>query len=250
MKSFAVLIVVFAVVVACGGATAGSPAKSPTPPGPVTRYSNSLQGLNVAGAVDLTQNVIDFAQGAASVVHIHSTPNLATVLQGQITVKTPAGDKQATAGQMLVEPINQPLQAINSGSGETMVVVAFVVPHGGKPTTAVPGKPAPATPNKTLYAFTLGSASVSGPYGLVQQVENFAPGSQTSKYRLGGSGVMTVLQGTVILNIDGVERTLGTGESFSELPGHTLQTFNQGSARAVVASTYLVPDGVKLITNP
>lgn len=249
MKSITVLTIAFALLVACGGTASSSTPNPSTAPGPATRYTNTLQGLNATGAIDLTQNVIDFAQGAASVVHVHTTPNLATVLQGQITVKTPAGDKQASAGQMLVEPINQPLQAMNTGSGETMVVVAFVVPHGGKPTTPVAGKAAPAIPNKTLYAFTLSSASVSGAYSIVQLVQDFAPGAQTPRYRLGGPAVVTVLQGPVVLNTDGIERTLGTGESFSEIPSTTLEIFNQGSAHAVVAATFLLPDGAQMMTN-
>ena len=249
MRSFAVLFVSVALLVACGGGTANAPGRVATPPGPVTKYMNTLPGLNASATVDLIQNVIDFAPGAASVVHIHTTPNLGTVLQGQITVKTPAGDKQATVGQMLVEPVNQPLQAVNTDSGETTVVVAFVAPHGGKPTTPVAGKPAPATPNKTLYAFTLSSPGVSGGYSLVQEVLDFAPASQTAKYRLGGTGVLTVIQGSVILNSDGVERTFGIGESFTEVPGQTLQAFNRGTSQAVVAATFLVPEGAKLTTN-
>lgn len=249
MRNLAVLFVSGALLVACGGSVANAPTKSAAPPGPVTKYRNTLPGLNATAAVDLIQNVIDFAPGAASVVHVHTTPNLATVLQGQITVKTQAGDKQATEGQMLVEPVNQPLQAVNAASGETMVVVAFVVPHGGKPTAPVAGKPSPATLNKTLYAFTLSSPSLSGAYSAVQQIQDFAPGSQTSKFRVGGPGVFTVLQGRVVLNSDGAERTFGLGESFAVMPGQTLQVFNQESSQSSVAATFLLPEGAQLRTN-
>ena len=242
MKSSVVLLVAVALIAACGGGTAGTQSTPSTPPGPVAKYRNSLPGLNSTGKIDLIQNVIDFAPGAASVVHTHSSPNLATVLQGQITVKIPAGDKQASAGEMLVEPINQPLQAVNAGSGEAMVVVAFTVPHGGKPTL-------PASPNKTLYSFTLDSPGVSGPYSLVQQVLDFAPGSQTTKQRVGGPGVITVLQGQVVVNTDGVESTFKAGESFTEMPGQTLQVLNQGSSDLILAATFALPDGVQLTTN-
>ena len=249
MKSSVVLLVAVALIAACGGGTAGTQSTPSTPPGPVAKYRNSLPGLNSTGKTDLIQNVIDFAPGAASVVHTHSSPNLATVLQGQITVKIPAGDKQASAGEMLVEPINQPLQAVNAGSGEAMVVVAFTVPHGGKPTLPVAGRPAPASLNKTLYSFTLDSPGVSGPYSLVQQVLDFAPGSQTTKQRVGGPGVITVLQGQVVVNTDGVESTFKAGESFTEMPGQTLQVLNQGSSDLVLAATFALPDGVQLTTN-
>lgn len=249
MKSLVVLLVGFVLVVACGSAAAKPAAQSSSPPAPVTKYRNTLPGLNATGTIDLIQSVIDFTPGAASVVHTHTSPNLATVLQGQITVKMSTADKQATAGQMLVEPINQPLQAVDSGSGEAMVVVAFVVPHGAKPTTPVAGQPAPSILNKTLYTFTLASPNVSGGYGIVQQVLDFASGAQTAKHKHGGPGVITVLQGQVTLNVDGVEKTYRAGDSFTEMPGQTLQAFNHGSSNLVVAATYLLPDGAQLTTN-
>lgn len=250
MKSFVVLLVGFALVVACGANATSSPAaNSSAAPGPATKYRNTLPGLNAGGAIDLTQSVIDFAPGAASVVHTHNSPNLATVLQGQITVKVPDADRQVTAGKMVVEPINQPLQAVNSGSGEAMVVVAFVVPHGAKPTTPVAGKPAPSILNKTVFTVTLPLPSVSGGYSIVQQVLDFAPGSQTQVHRHGGPGVITVLQGQLTLSRDGVERSYSAGESFAEVPGEKLQASNHGSSDVVVAATFLLPDGAQLTTN-
>jgi len=142
---------------------------------------------------------------------------------------------------MLVEPLNQPVQALNLGSGETMVAVAFPVPHGGKPTAPVAGQPAPARPNKTLYSFTLVSPGISGGYNsLVQQVLDFAPGSQTLKHHHGGPGVVTVIQGQVALNANGVEKTYNLGDSFTETPGQTLQAFNRGSTELIVVATYLL----------
>jgi quercetin dioxygenase-like cupin family protein len=249
MKSLLVLLVVFVVVAACGAGAASTLAKSSVPPGPVTKYRNTLSGLNANTQLDLIQNVIDFAPGAASVVHVHTSPNLATLLQGQITVKMPAGDRKVATGEMLVEPINVPLQAIDSGSGEATVLVAFVVHHGGKPTSAVSGQPAPALLNKTLSSFTLSTPIVSGSYSLVQQVLDFAPGSQTPQHRHGGPGLVTVLQGQVTLSRDGVARTFNAGDSFVETPGETLQAFNRGSVDLVLAATFLLPDGAQLTTN-
>jgi quercetin dioxygenase-like cupin family protein len=248
-RTLSVVLVAAGFVAACGSATASAPAKPSAPPGPVTKYRNMLAGQTAAAPIDLIQSILDFAPGAASLVHTHTSSNLATVLQGQVTVKTPAGDKQASAGDMLVEPLNQPVQALNSGSGETMVAVAFPVPHGSKPTAPVAGQPAPATPNKTLYSFTLVSPSISGGYTLVQQVLDFAPGSQTLKHRHGGPGVITVIQGQVTLSTDGVEKTYNLGDSFTETPGQTLQAFNRGSTELIVVATYLLPDGAQLTTN-
>lgn len=243
------LLVAAALVAACSGGAASVAAKPAAPPQPVTKYWNMLPAQTAAGPIDLIQTIIDFAPGAASVVHKHTSANIATVLQGQVSVKTPSGDKQASAGGALVEPINQPVQAVNLGSGEAMVAAAFLVPHGGKPTAPVAGQPAPPTPNKTLYSFTLASPSISGGFSLIQQVLDFAPGSQTLKHRDGGPGVMTVIQGELKLNVDGAEKTYQVGDSFTEAPGQTLQAFNRGSIELIVVAAYILPDGVQLTTN-
>jgi quercetin dioxygenase-like cupin family protein len=232
----------------CAGSSA-APKRQASVQGPLTKYRNTEAGLNASGSLDLIQNVLDFAPGAASVVHTHSTPNLATVLQGQITVKTPTGDKTGSAGGGLMEPIGQPVQAVNTGSTEAMVAVGFAVPHGGKPTSPVAGQPAPPTPNTTLYSFTLASANVSGGYSIFQQVLDFAPGSRTPAQRFGGPGVVTVLQGRLTLSADGVEKTYGMGEGYTEVPDQTLQAFNRDTAELVVVATYLLPDGAQLTTS-
>src|SRR5712664_1085681 len=247
--SLPVLFAVAALMAACGGSAADVAAKPSPPPAPVVKYKNTLSGQVAVGPIDLTQSILYFAPGAASAVHQHPTSFLATVLQGQITLKTPSGEKQSSAGEMILEPLKQPVQAVNMGSVDAMTLVAYPVPHGGKGTVPVAGTPAPAIPNQTLYSFTLDSPSISGPYSLVQEELDFAPGSQTTKHRHGGPGVITVIQGQVTLNRDGIEKTYNKGESFTETPGQTLQAFNRGSTELIVAATYLLPDGAQLTTN-
>jgi quercetin dioxygenase-like cupin family protein len=248
-RKMSLLLVAFALVAACSGGTASVAPKPSAPPLPVTKYRNTLPGQSAAAPIDLIQSILDFGPGAASVVHTHTSSSLGTVLQGQVTIKMPSGDKQASAGDALIEPVKQPVQAINLGSAEAMVAVAFPVAHGGKPTAPVAGQAAPATPNKTLYTYTLDSPSISGGYSLIQQVLDFAPGSRTLKHRHGGPGVITVIQGQVTLNSDGVEKTYNVGDSFTETVGQTLQAFNRGSAELIIVATYLLPDGTQLTTN-
>jgi quercetin dioxygenase-like cupin family protein len=249
LTTVAGILVAAALTAACGGGSSGGASQESAPPGPVTEYKNQLPGQTVTRPIDLIQTVIDFAPGAKSVVHKHTSPNLATVLKGQVTVTTPTGDKQASAGESLVEPLNQPVQATNTASGETMVAVAFIVPHGGKASVPVAGQPAPATPNKTLYNFTFATPSVSGGCTLVQEVLDFAPGAQTSKHHDGGPGVITVIQGQMTVSSDGAEKTYGAGDSFTEMPGQTLQEFNRGSSELLVVAIFVLPDGAQLSTN-
>jgi len=246
--SLPVLLVAAALMAACGGAAVNVAAK-PAPPAPLTKYKNTLPGQTAAGSIDVIQSVLYFAPGAASAVHKHPTSFLATVLEGQITLKTPSGEQVSSPGDVIHEPLNQTVQAVNMGSVQAMTVVAYPVAHGAKPTVPVAGSAAPAIPNKTLYSFTLDSPSISGAYSLVQQELVFAPGSQTAKHRHGGPGVITVLEGELTLNRDGTETTYKMGDSFTETPGQTLQAFNRGSAELIVVATYLLPDGAQLTTN-
>jgi len=130
-----------------------------------------------------------------------------------------------------------------------MVVAAYPVPHGAKPTVAIVGQPVPATLNKTLYTFTLDSPGISGGYSVIQQVLDFAPASQTLKNRHGGPGVITVLQGDATVTIDNVEKTYKVGDSFSLTTSQTMQAFNRGSTDLLVAASFLLPDGAQLTTN-
>jgi quercetin dioxygenase-like cupin family protein len=239
-------LAVAAALAACGGST---PTARPAQPPPVVKYQNTLPGLTASAPMDLVQSILVFAPGAASIVHTHAAPNLATVLQGQISVKTPSGDKTASTGFALFEPVGQPVQAFNRGSAEAMVAGAFPVPHGAKPTAPVAGAPAPATPNRTLYSVTMALPRLSGGYSVVQQVLDFGPGSQTPRYRLGGSAIVTVLQGQVTLGSDGVETTFSAGDSFTEMQGQPLQAFNRGNVDAILVASYVLPDGAKLTTN-
>jgi quercetin dioxygenase-like cupin family protein len=248
-RALSVWLLAVAFIAACGGGAAGVLPNQSTAPGPVTKYRNVLQGQTAGAPIDLIQSIIYFAPGAASIVHTHKSANLATVLQGQVTVKMPSGEKAASAGNALVEPMNLPVQAFNLGSGAAMVVAAFPVLHGTKATAPVDGQPAPATLNKTLYTYTLDSPIITGSYSIIQQVLDFAPGAQTLKHRHGGPGVITVIQGQVTLSRDGVEKTYNVGDSFTEIPGQTLQAFNRGSTELIVAATYLLPDGAQLTTN-
>src|SRR6266446_6442493 len=148
-----VLLVAAALVTACGGSAAHIAAKPSALPAPVVKYKNTLPGQTATGSIDLIQSILYFAPGAASAVHKHPTTFLATVVEGQLTLKTPSGNQVSSAGDAIHEPLNQPVQGLNMGSVPATSVVAYPVAHGAKPTVPVAGAVAPAIPNKTIYSF-------------------------------------------------------------------------------------------------
>lgn len=251
MSFISTIVAAAALVAACGGSPATAPAGSttPSPPAPVTKYKNTLPGLTAPASFDLIQVVLEFDPGATTPKHVHPTTNVATVLEGEITAKTPSGNKAAKAGETIIEPLNQLVQAVNTGAGRASLVATYPVPKGGAPSTPVAGELAPAVPAKTLYKYTLESPSVSGTYDIVQLELEFAPGAQTPRHRHGGPGILTVLQGQVTLQSDAGEKTYSAGDSFVEYPGQTLQAFNRGSVVLVVVASYLLPTGAELTTH-
>ena len=243
-------IVSMALLAACGGGTAAGPASSPSAkPAPVTVFKNTLPGQNASAPFDLIQMVLEFAPGAATAKHIHPTPNVATVLEGAITVKLPDGDKTAQAGQTIVEPLNVPCLAMNAGSARALMLATYPVAPGGSPSKSVAGEPAPAVPNKTLYRHVLQSAALVGPYSVVQTELQLAPGAQTPRHKHGGPGIVTVLDGQLTLLTGNEEKTYSAGDSFVETPDQTLQAINRGSVPAMLAASFLLPDGAVLTTN-
>src|SRR5437867_12067571 len=90
MKSLLVLLVVFVLVAACGGGAASTLVKSAVPPGPLTKYQDTLSALNATTQVDLIQNVIDHAPRAALVAPVHRSPNIATRPHDHSHVQPPA----------------------------------------------------------------------------------------------------------------------------------------------------------------
>lgn len=245
------LIAAAAVLAACGGSSATVSTTSPTPSAaaPVTKFKNTLPGQTAAAPFDVLQIVLEFAPGAATTQHVHLTPYLATVLEGEVTVKLASGDKTAKAGETIVEPLNLAVQAINSGSVKASMLLTYPVAKGAAPTKPVAGAPAPAVPSKTLYKYTLESPSVSGTYDIVQLELEFAPGAQTPRHRHGGQGIVTVLQGQLTFRTDAGETTYKVGDSFVENPGQTVQAFNRGTEKLVVVASYLLPTGAVLTTN-
>jgi hypothetical protein len=49
--------------------------------------------------------------------------------------------------------------------------------------------------------------------------------------------------------VGSARRAPKAGDSFTELPGQTLQAFNRGSTELIVVATFVLADGAQLTTN-
>jgi quercetin dioxygenase-like cupin family protein len=89
---------------------------------------------------------------------------------------------------------------------------------------------------------------VASPFDEVVMVLSFAPGAWTPLHTHGGPGLVTVTEGTITLRANGSERTVRTGESWSDGPEVVHQAGNTTSAPAMTVVDLLIPKGAAVTT--
>jgi quercetin dioxygenase-like cupin family protein len=219
------------------------------PPAPTTRHQFRVNSLPLVGLAEMVKFVNDFQPGAATPPHTHPGLVLVTVLEGELTFRTPRGDQVFRVGESFSEGPGEVVTAVNTGAVKTRVMVSTVVPKGAPPLAPQPGgpTPAPAAPT-TLYLLRADAFFPGDPYEVAQVVLDFAPGAQTPAHTHPGQVFVTVLDGAITLRTGGAEKTYQVGESFVEQPEVAVQARNAGTTKATVLATYLLPKGAPFST--
>ena len=88
----------------------------------------------------------------------------------------------------------------------------------------------------------------AGGYDLVSIILDFPPGAGFPNHFHGGHAVATVLNGEITLQETGTEKTMKSGESWTEGPGNIHSAVNTGSSNAKVAVSILLPKGAEATT--
>jgi quercetin dioxygenase-like cupin family protein len=219
------------------------------PPGPVARFNVKFEVPAAPTQFDVIQLVQDFAPGAASALHSHGGQGFATVLEGEITIRTNAGEKKYKAGETFTETVNEPLQALNTSAANTTFAITFLLPKGAALTTSrQPGIPEPSPAPVVRYT---GKFEVSNPptqFDLIHLVQEFAPGAATPRHSHGGQGYATMLDGEIMIRTKDGEKKFKAGETFTANTNEILQVYNLGGAKAVFSIVFLLPKGATLTT--
>lgn len=218
------------------------------PPGPAIRQQQRTEGLPVTGPMEMVTFVFEFAPGAQTPPHTHQGRVLATVLEGEVTVRTEGGEQTYKQGESWVEtPTTH--TAVNTASGKTHVMVSILTPKGAPLSQVQPGGPSPAPPAPaTLHLTRTETLVPAAPYEVAQTVFDVAPGGQFPPHTHPGQVFVTVLDGAMTLRTQGTEQTYQVGESFRESPDMVYQATNAGSVPATVLVTSLLPKGAPLST--
>ena len=108
------------------------------PPAPTVLAKTSQAVSEALGEFELVQLVFDFAPGAWTAIHEHGGVELATVLDGEITVRRNQEETTYKAGEGWAEPTGNILTTGNLGSANARLSAAFLLPKGAKLTTPHP----------------------------------------------------------------------------------------------------------------
>jgi quercetin dioxygenase-like cupin family protein len=197
--------------------------------------------------MEMVTFVFEFVPGDQVPPHTHPGQVLATVVEGEVTIRMEGTDHTYKQGDSWTETPGIVHAATNTAAGRTRVMVSILVPKGAPPSQIQPGGPSPAPPAPTpLYLSRTEVLVPAAPYEVAQAVLDFAPGARIPPHTHPGPVSVTVLDGAITLRTQGTEKTHQVGETFIEVPGVVFQATNAGSTPATVMVTYLVPKGAPL----
>jgi len=126
------------------------------------------------------------------------------------------------------------------------MVVTFVLPRGAELTkpAGTSSAPAPTVVSRHQQSFD----NHSGPFDLVQLVQDFAPGAQTPPHSHGGTGQVSVLEGEFERRKSGGTSRFAAGQGFTETANESMQLATVGAGKARMVVTFVLPKGAELTT--
>jgi quercetin dioxygenase-like cupin family protein len=106
-------------------------------PSPTTAYQAKFPVTLKAGEYDLQTLIMDFPRGGTIPNHTHGGFVLATVLNGEMTLKDKAGEKIIKAGESWTEKPDYVHSAVSTSPSKARIVVNMILPKGAEATTIV-----------------------------------------------------------------------------------------------------------------
>jgi LPXTG-motif cell wall-anchored protein len=121
---------------------AGASSPNP-PPGPTTVHRTTLDSTRPAASFELAQFTADFDPGARTPVHTHVGRGLATVVAGEMTLRTGGTDRIFKPGEFWVDEPGVVYVHGNATGTVAQVGVSFLLPKGAPILTAQTAAAAP-----------------------------------------------------------------------------------------------------------
>lgn len=219
------------------------------PSAPVVRYQFRTEGLPRPNAFNVVHNLTYFDPGSSTPFHTHAGQVVVSVLDGQMTRRSHDGAETVyKAGESWVEHPNEVHRAFNAGASRSPLMVTYLLPKDAPLSQPIPGDTTPPPRPFVTYQFKTDVQPMTAPFDVVQATLDFAPGAATPYHTHPGIVMVTVVDGELTFNLEGVDHVYKTGESFVEVANQVSQARNAGSVPARVIASYLIPQGAPLST--
>ena len=106
-------------------------------PSPTAAYQAKFPITLQGGEYDLQTIILDFPQGAGVPKHVHGGYVLATVLNGEMTLKDKSGERIIRTGESWTENPGDLHSVVNAGATAARVVVNILLPKSAEATTII-----------------------------------------------------------------------------------------------------------------
>jgi quercetin dioxygenase-like cupin family protein len=226
------------------------PLALPAPPafgeaaGAITTLERRIQASEPPPGAEISQSVLDFAPGAWTPVHSHGGGSYNTVLAGEITLRVGGVERTFTAGEGWADEPCVPHAAGNKSTASARLVATFAVARDVPPSLILePHNRRGAPPEPVLVAaHKMSATDLAGPVDVVHRLISLEQGATVPMDHQPGPSFVSVLQGSVSVDLDGTTHHVKAGRGWDELTAAT-HTYTAAGATARVVTTTFVRRG-------
>src|SRR5918911_2126278 len=188
------------------------------PPAPVPVLEKRFEATAPAGPYDEVLLALDLAPGTEFPTHSHGGAVFVSVVDGTLWERSGGQETTFNAGDTFSEEPGRVHEAGNNGPGTTRLLVTVLLPKGALLTTDVQTGAAQDLPSGVTLAAqgALENPQAPTPMDVVQRVTDLPVGGVVPQHTHPGPNFSMLLQGQIVLNMQGTANNFKAGDSFVE----------------------------------
>jgi quercetin dioxygenase-like cupin family protein len=220
------------------------------PPAPVPVLEKRFEATAPAGPYDEVLLALDLAPGTEFPTHSHGGAVFVSVVDGTLWERSGGQERTFNAGDTFTEEAGRIHSAGNRGPGTTRLLITVLLPKGAQLTTDVQsGAPQDLPPGATVAGQgVLENPQAPAPMDVVQRVTDLPAGAVVAQHTHPGPNFNVLVQGQIVLNMQGAANNFKVGDSWVEPPNVVHGGNNTGTTTARIVGSALVPRGAPVAT--
>jgi quercetin dioxygenase-like cupin family protein len=208
--------------------------------GVTTPVERRIEGSDPPAVAEAYQTVLEIEPGGWTLEHWHNGPSYNTVLEGEVTLRIGDTEQKFTVGDGWVDVPGVRHLAGNTSTSRARLVASTVVPMGVEPGEFVEVEDEDALPPgpTTLAVEKMNAYNLARPLEVIQRLVELEPGATVPAASQAGPSLVGVIEGSVLVDVDGSTRTYAAEDSWIEA-GQVFHGYTAGDAPTrLVITTY------------